>query len=279
MKNKICLVTGGTSGIGAAAASQLAGLGARVLLTGRNAARGAAVVEAIRADGGQAEFLPVDFASLASVRALAESVGQRCERLDVLVNNAGLIGGAARRLTVDGIEETFAVNHLATFLLTERLRPLLLAAGSARVVTVSSDAHRMLPQIEFDDLQGEHRYKPFRAYGQSKLANVLFTYELARRMEGTGVAATCLHPGVVRTRIWAGAGGILGWFGMLAKPFMLSAECSARSVTRLASAPELEGTPGRYFHREREVPSSPGSYDPQAAARLWEESVRLTGVV
>ena len=182
-----------------------------MLLTGRDAARGASTVAAIRADGGQAEFFPTDFASLASVRALAETVGQRCDRLDVLVNNAGLVGGPARRLTVDGHEETFAVNHLATFLLTETLRPLLLAAGSARVVTVSSDAHRMLPQIEFDNLQSERRYKPFRAYGQSKLANILFTYELARRMAGTGVAATCLHPGVVRTRIWGAAGGgILG---------------------------------------------------------------------
>ncbi len=277
MKNKTCLVTGGTSGIGAAVAGQLAQLGASVLLTGRDAARGASVVQAIRAGGGQAEFLPVDFASLASVRALAETVGQRCDRLDVLVNNAGLIGGPARRLTADGFEETFAVNHLATFALTEQLRGLLLAAGSARVVTVSSRAHYGVAQVEFDNLQGERHYKPFPIYSQSKLANVLFTYELARRMAGTGVAATCLHPGVVRTRIWAGAGGVLGWFGALAKPFMISAERSARSVTRLAAAPELEGTTGRYFHREREAASSPGSHDPQAAARLWEESTRLTG--
>ena len=235
------------------------------------------MVQAIRAGGGLAEFLPVDFASLASVRALAETVGQRCERLDVLVNNAGLIGGPARRLTADGFEETFAVNHLATFVLTERLRDRLLAAGSARVVTVSSHAHHGVAQIEFDNLQGERRYKPFPIYSQSKLANVLFTYELARRMAGTGVGATCLHPGVVRTRIWAGAGGIMGWFGALAKPFMISAERSARSLTRQAAATELEGTTGRYFHREREANSSPGSHDPQAAARLWEESVRLTG--
>ncbi len=277
MKNKTCLVTGGTSGIGQAVAAQLAQRGARVFLTGRDAARGASAVDAIRAAGGQAEFLPVDFASLASVRALAETSANRCDRLDVLVNNAGLIGGPERRLTADGFEETFAVNHLATFLLTEKLRGLLTAAGSARVVTVSSDAHRGVAQIEFDNLQAERRYKPFRAYSQSKLANVLFTYELARRMEGTGVAATCLHPGVVRTRIWAGAGGILGLFGALAKPFMISAERSARSVTRLAAAPELEGTTGRYFHRDREADSSPGSHDPQAAARLWEESARLAG--
>lgn len=275
MKDKICLVTGGTSGIGQAVAAQLAHMGAHVLFTGRDAARGASVVHAVGADGGRAEFLPADFSSLASVRALAGEVGRRCDRLHVLVNNAGLVSRPQRRLTADGFEETFAVNHLAAFLLTDQLRGLLAAAGSARVVTVSSEAHRVRPQLEFDNLQSERRYRPYRAYGQSKLANVLFTYELARRMEGTGVTATCLHPGVVRTRIWGAAEGVLGVFIALAKPFMLSAERSARSVTRLASDPALEGTTGRYFNRDREVRSSPGSYDTQAATRLWEESARL----
>ena len=274
MENKICLVTGGTSGIGRAAAVQLARQGATVLLTGRDPKRGA---DAVAETGGRAVFLPVDFSSMASVRALADEVRRRHDRLHVLVNNAGLISGPARRETADGFEETFAVNHLATFLLTHLLGDLLAAAAPARVVTVSSYAHRGVGQVDFDNLQGERRYKPFLAYSQSKLENVHFTYELARRMAGRGVTATCLHPGVVRTGIWQGAGGIFGWFGRLAKPFMISSERSAASVTRLAVDPALEGLSGRYFHRNRETRSSPGSYDTGVAARLWEESVRLTG--
>ena len=275
MDAKICLVTGGTSGVGRAAAAQLARGGLTVLLTGRDRARGEAVVSAIRAGGGQADFLPADFASLASVRALAAEVRRRHDRLHVLVNNAGFVGGTTRQLTADGCEETFAVNHLATFLLTGLLRGLLLAAAPARVVTVSSEAHRLVRALDFDNLQCERRYKPFLAYAQSKLANVLFTCELDRQLAGSGVTATCLHPGVVRTGIWQAAGGVLGVVARLAQPFMLSAESSARAVTRLAADPALDGVSGRYFNREREAPSSPGSHDPDARTRLWEVSERL----
>ena len=277
MASKVCLVTGGTSGIGRAVAVQLAAQGAAVLLTGRDRARGEAAATEIRGGGGRADFLPVDFASLASVRDLAAEVRRRHDRLHVLVNNAGIIGGNARRLTADGFEETFAVNHLATFLLTALLRDLLAAGAPARVVTVSSDAHRGVRALDFDNLQGERRYKPTHAYCQSKLANVLFTNELARRTEGSGVTATCLHPGVVRTRIWQGAGGVLGFFGRLAQVFMIPARQGGAYVTRLASKPELEGVTGRYFHCGRESPSSAASHDLQAAARLWEVSEGLAG--
>ena len=222
MQDKICLVTGGNSGIGLEAAKVLARAGATVLITGRDQARGEAAVQELRSLGAvSAEFLPADLSTMAAVRALAKEVRQRHDRLHVLVNNAGLIV-PERRLTAAGLEETFAVNHLATFLLTNELRPLLVAAGNARVVTVASDAHRSIPTLDFDNLQCEKRFRPFRAYSQSKLENILFTYELARRWEGTGVTATCLHPGVVLTPIWRNAKGILGFLVTFIKPFMIS---------------------------------------------------------
>ena len=279
MDGNVCLVTGGTSGIGRAVAAQLASRGATVLLTGRDRARGEAVVAAIRGRGGKADFLAADFASLAAVRTLAEAVRQRHDRLHVLVNNAGFVSGSRTpRLTADGCEETFAVNHLATFLLTRLLRDLLVASAPARVVTVSSDAHRFVNTLDFENLQGERRYKPFLAYSQSKLANVLFTYELSRQLDGSNVTANCLHPGVVRTGIWQAASGVLGVIARLAQPFMISAESSGRAVTRLAADPTLAGVSGRYFNREREAASSPGSHDPLAMKRLWEISERLAGV-
>ena len=278
MDRNVCLVTGGTSGIGRAVAVQLAQQGATVLLTGRDRARGEAAVTEIRGQGGSAEFLPADFASLASVRALADEVRRRHDRLHVLVNNAGFVSGKTRRLTGDGFEETFAVNHLATFLLTGLLRDLLTASAPARVVTVSSDAHRALRGLDFDNLQCERRYKPILAYSQSKLANVLFTYELARRLEGSGVTATCLHPGVVRTGIWQAASGMLGVIARLAQVFMISPQKSGAYVVRLAVDPALAGVSGRYFNCHKELPSSPASHDPQAAARLWEMSERMAGL-
>ncbi len=280
MDEKNCLVTGGTSGIGRAAAMQLARQGFNVLLTGRDRARGEAAAAAIRAQdgGGKAEFLTADFASLTSVRALADDVRRRCDRLHVLVNNAGFVSGSrTRRLTADGFEETFAVNHLATFLLTALLRDRLATGTPARVVTVSSDAHRMVSTLPFDNLQCERRYKPFLAYAQSKLANALFTRELARQLEGSGVTANCLHPGVVRTGIWQAASGVLGFIARLAQPFMISAERGGHAVTRLASDPDLAGVTGRYYNRERETSAAPGACDPGAAARLWTESERMVG--
>ena len=271
LRGKVCVVTGATSGIGRETAAGLAALGADVWLVGRDAARGEAALAATRDQngGGQAVFLRADFSSQKEVRRLADEVRARCPRVDVLVNNAGGVC-PERRLTVDGIEQTFAVNHLAPFLLTDLLRDHL--ADEARVVTVSSEAHRMLKTLDFDNLQGEKRYKPLLAYAISKLANVLFTYELARRFQGSARTATCLHPGVVRTGIWAESRGLFGLVVTLAKPFMLSSERSARSVVRLAADPTLAATSGHYFNREKEVRSSEFSYDAGLAARLWQVS-------
>ena len=277
MGGKVCLVTGGNSGIGLAAARVLARQGATVLLTGRDLARGEEAARELRGIGAaSAEFIPADLSTMGAVRALAGEVRRRHEQLHVLINNAGLIV-PERRLTADGLEETFAVNHLATFLLTNELRPLLVA-GKARVVTVASDAHRRIRSLDFDNLQGEKRYRPFLAYSQSKLENILFTYELVRRWEGTGVTATCLHPGVVLTPIWRNAKGILGLLVACIKPFMISAATGGASVARLALAPELTGVTGRYFHRDHERATTPVTYDRAVAARLWDLSEKLAAV-
>ena len=278
LDGKACLVTGATSGIGRVTAQTLAGLGADVLLVGRDRTRGEAAVAAIQragGGGGSAEFLPFDLSSLAAVRQLAEEVRRRHERLHLLVNNAGLVR-AERRLTADGLEETFAVNHLAPFLLTALLRDRLLAAGSARVVTVSSGAHAMIRGLDFDNLQGERRYKPLLAYAQSKLANVLFTRELARRFAGSGVTANCVHPGVVRTGIWRENRGILRGLVALMWPFMASEKRGAQPLLHLALAPELANVSGHYFDRKKDVLPSPGGRDDAAAARLWTLSEKLT---
>ncbi len=274
LRDRVCLVTGATSGIGRVAATALAGMGATVLLAGRDRGRGEAAVAEIRRRGGTAEFLQADFSSLRAVRELAAAVRSRHTRLDVLLNNAGGVS-TERRLTPDGIEQTFAVNHLATFLLTEELRDLLVASAPARIVTVSSEAHRMLKTLDFDNLQGEQSYKGFRAYAISKLANILFTYELDRRLRGSGVTANCLHPGTVRTGIWGAARGILRLLTLMVQPFMISAERGAQPLIKLASDPACATVSGRYFLKLKEVRSSPLSYDTEVAARLWETSAAL----
>jgi NAD(P)-dependent dehydrogenase (short-subunit alcohol dehydrogenase family) len=274
LRDRVCLVTGATSGIGRVAATALAGMGAKVLLAGRDRGRGEAAVAEIRRRGGTADFHQADFSSLRAVRELAAEVRSRHPRLDVLLNNAGGVNGE-RRLTPDGIEQTFAVNHLATFLLTEELCDLLVASAPARIVTVSSEAHRMLKTLDFDNLQGERSYKGIRAYAISKLANILFTYELDRRLHGTGVTANCLHPGTVRTGIWEAARGVLRLLILLAQPFMISAERGAQPMIKLASDPACATVSGRYFLKEKEVRSSPLSYDTEVAARLWDISAAL----
>ena len=274
MRDRVCLVTGATSGIGRVAALRLAGTGATVLLAGRDRTRGEAAVAEIRWHGGMAEFLQADFSSLRAVRELAAEVRARHPRLDVLLNNAGGVN-PERQLTADGIEQTFAVNHLATFLLTEELRELLVASAPARIVTVSSEAHRMLKTLDFNNLQGEQSYKGFRAYVISKLANVLHTYELSRRLSGSGVTANCLHPGVVRTGIWGSSRGVLRLLTFLAQPFMISAERGAQPLIKLASDPACEALSGRYFLKQKETRSSALSYDPEVAGQLWETSAAL----
>jgi NAD(P)-dependent dehydrogenase (short-subunit alcohol dehydrogenase family) len=278
LSDRVCLVTGATSGIGRVAATALADMGATVLLTGRDRARGERAVEEIRRRGGTAEFLQADFASLRAVRELAAEVRSRYRRLDVLLNNAGGVN-LERRLTPDGFEQTFAVNHLAAFLLTEELRDLLVASAPARVVTVSSEAHRALKTLDFDNLQGERRYKPLLAYSISKLANVMFTYELDRQLRERGVTANCVHPGVVNTGIWGATRGFVRLLLRFAQLFMISPERGARPLIKLASDPDCAAVSGCYFEKEKAVPSSPLSYDTAVAARLWEASAEMVGAV
>lgn len=217
----------------------------------------------------------IDLASLESVRSFAREYQQKFSKLDVLVNNAGLYS-SKRIVTVDGFELTFAVNHLAHFLLTEVLLPSLKASMPSRIVNVTSEAQRS-GHIDFEDLNGERKYSGWKAYPQSKLANVLFTYQLARRLEGTGVTANCVHPGTVRTDFGRKSGGIMAALVRIAAPFMLSPEAGARTVIWLASAPEVEQITGRYFIKEAEAKSSRESYDLEVAQRLWNVSAELTG--
>jgi NAD(P)-dependent dehydrogenase (short-subunit alcohol dehydrogenase family) len=278
MTGKTCLVTGATSGIGEVAARELARLGARVIVVGRSPERCAATLERIRAATGSTELesIVADLASQAEVRRLAEHVRARCPRLDVLLNNAGGMF-LDRRESPDGIELTLALNHLSYFLLTKELLALLRASAPARIVNVASDAHQGA-SIDFDDIQGRWRYQGWRAYQRSKLANILFTYELARRLEGSGVTANTLHPGFVRTRFFADFTGRIGFITKLgAKLLAIGPEEGARTSVYLASSPEVEGVSGQYFVKSRSARSSSQSHDRAAAERLWRVSEELTG--
>jgi NAD(P)-dependent dehydrogenase (short-subunit alcohol dehydrogenase family) len=276
MAGKTVLVTGGTGGIGKATAIGLAGLGARVAIAGRDRERAEAAAVEIRDASGNREVdaFAADLSSQAEVRRLAAEVLRRHPRLDVLVNNVGGFW-ATRRVTADGLEHTFAVNHLAPFLLTDLLLDRLKASAPARIVTVSSAAQSM-GTIDFDDLQGEHDYSGERAYNQSKLANVMFTYELARRLHGSGVTATALHPGVVRTGFGAeDPSRIYKMLVPLWRPFMQTPQQGAATSVYLASSPDVDGVTGRYFAGRKERTSSKASYDEAVAARLWEVSAAL----
>ena len=279
MTGKSVLVTGGTGGIGRATAIGLVALGARVGITGRDPARTEAAAAGIRAMPGSpaVNAFAADLSVQAGVRRLAAQVLDTYPRLDVLVNNAGGFW-AHRHVTANGLEHTFALNHLAPFLLTNLLLDRLTASAPARIVTVSSGAHAK-GRIDFDDLQGERDYSGQRAYSQSKLANVMFTYELARRLDGTGVTATVLHPGVVRTSFGAeDQAAYLAVMIGVARPFMKTPAQGAATPIYLASSPEVEGITGRYFVNRKPKTSSKASYDTTAAARLWQASIDLAGM-
>jgi NAD(P)-dependent dehydrogenase (short-subunit alcohol dehydrogenase family) len=275
MEGKVVLITGGTSGIGRATAVALAAMGAEVVLSGRSRERGEAALAEIRHASGndKVSLMIADLAVLAEVRKLADDFKERHERLDVLVNNAGLIR-STRTETPEGVELTLAVNHLAPFLLTNLLLDLLRESAPSRIVTVSSEARRGA-QIDFDDLQSERRYRAFPVYGMTKKANILFTYELAERLEGTGVVANCVHPGGVNTGFGDGnrSPGVLLFRAF--KPFMRTPEQGADTVVYLASSPEAGEMNGRYLMDRREVsPAEPR--DEAAQRRLWEVSEELT---
>jgi NAD(P)-dependent dehydrogenase (short-subunit alcohol dehydrogenase family) len=276
MNGKVALITGANSGIGKATAFGLASMGATVVLACRDAKRGDEAKREIVEETENREVILalVDLASLESVRSFAKEFRQRFPHLHVLVNNAGIYA-SKRVLTVDGFESTFAINHLSHFLLTNLLLDLLKANAPSRIVNVASEAQRG-GHINFGDLQGMHNYWGMKSYPQSKLANVLFTYELARRLEGTGVTANCVHPGTVRTNFGRQNGGIMAVMVRIFSPFMLSPKEGAKTVIWLASSPEVEHISGKYFVKQSERKSSKESYDLNIASRLWEVSSELT---
>jgi NAD(P)-dependent dehydrogenase (short-subunit alcohol dehydrogenase family) len=272
MTGKVCVVTGATAGIGKETALALAKFGATVVIVARDTTRAARTLEEISraAHNPSVSWVLADFASLESVRNGAAEITRRHEAIHVLVNNAG-VAKKQRTLSVDGIELTFAVNHLAPFLFTRELLPLLRAGAPSRIVTVASAAEAS-GRIDFDDLQSEKKYRGFPVYAKTKLMNVMFTYELSTRLAGSGVTANCVHPGAVATDMLR---QLPWWLYGLISPFLLSPEQGAAAPVYLASSPEVEGVSGDYFARERAKPSSLSSYDVDARKRLWELSEAL----
>jgi len=278
ISGKLCLVTGATSGIGAATATALAGRGAHVVLVARDLDRGRAAAEAITTGhrGARLDVLGCDLARMADVRRLARTVENSYGRLDVLINNAGVVN-FAHRITVDGFEHTFAVNHLAPFLLTTLLRPALGVPAEARVLTVTSDNHKTVTTVAWDDLHREHGYRPLQVYNRTKLMNVWFTHTLAGALANTPITANCLSPGFVRTNLARDATGPFRAFIRLAAPFQTSAKTAAGGVVHLACAPEVSGHSGGYYRKARLAQARGLAHDTQAAARLWRLSAELTG--
>ena len=281
MDGRVCLITGASNGIGTETAVGLAKAGATVVMVARNAERGEAALADVKQRSGSenVSLMLADLASLAAVRKLAREFGDRHQRLHVLINNAGAYNNV-RLLTEDGFEMTFGVNHLAHFLLTTLLLDQLKASAPSRIVNLSSGAHSRA-SINFEDLNGEAKYGGMSAYGQSKLANVLFTYELSRRLDGTGVTANAIHPGVVKTGFGRNSSGAIGAlftvFQTVAGPFLLSPERGAETSIYLASSPEVESVSGKYFVKKEPVDSNTESNDAAVAERLWRVSEELVG--
>lgn len=276
MRDKVCLVTGANSGIGRATVEALAAQGAQVVMVCRDVGRGERAKAKIesRVAGANLDLIIGDLSSQDEIRRVAAEFEQRHSRLDVLVNNAGVLLGR-RQETVDGLEATFATNHLGHFSLTHLLLPTLKASAPARIVNVSSDAHHGA-RLDFSDLQSRRSYSGFRAYCNSKLANVLFTYELARRLEGSGVSVNALHPGVVRTRIGRSGPLAARLFFLLGAPFLSSPKQGAETSVYLATSPEVEAVSGKYFLKKAERRTSRLSYDRDVARRMWDVSIELT---
>lgn len=295
MNGKVCLVTGGTSGIGLVAARELALRGGTVVIVGRDRGRAENAVRSMQVGGATAEFMPADLSSMAEARRLAREFAARHSRLDVLVNNAGAIF-ELRRESVEGIEMTLALNHLGPFVLTMELLPLLRASAPSRIVIVSSAGHKDVPRFDFEDPEAKGKrpwrgeypmnarqslfyalakpwaHPAFLQYAHTKLANLLFMDELSRRLAGTGVTVNALHPGLVRTGIASGKGPYTWFMRQLVRMFGIPAERGAETIVYLASSPEVEGLSGKYFIKCASVESSAASRDEGAAARLWEMS-------
>ena len=280
LTGKSVLITGATNGIGKVTALELARLGASVSIVGQDPGKTDHVVKQIKEHSGNpaVERLVADLSSMAQVRQLAQEFRQKHASLHILVNNAGAIF-ANRMVTVDGYERTFALNHLAYYLLTNLLLDMLISSAPARIINVSSRAHEGA-SMNFADLQSEQHYSygGSRAYGQSKLANLLFTYELARRLHGTGVTVNALHPGTVATGFGENNGAAMKLSMRIYHQFALTPEQGADTIVHLASSPEVEGVTGKYWMNRKAIQSSPESYDEEAQKRLWSISAQLTGI-
>lgn len=278
LAGKTCLITGATSGIGRVTAVELAKMGAELFLTYRDKARADETVAEIRSRTGNenVHLLEVDLGSQQQIRRAAAEFLATGKLLHVLVNNAGL-GNTSRMVTEDRIEMVFAVNHLAYFLLTMLLLERIKQSAPARIVNVASEAHRF-GTINFDDLGGERRYRTLGAYGQSKLANILFTYELARRLAGTGVTVNCLHPGGIASGLWTNNGPVARFVMKAGRLFLKTPEQGAQTTIYLATSPSVEGITGKYFSNCKEKTSNKESYDLGVARRLWDVSTQMTGI-
>src|SRR5215468_904515 len=278
LQGRVCVLTGATQGIGRAAAEGLLSTGVELVLVSRDATRLETVATdlRLRAPAAKVGVVAGDLSRMLEVRRVAMEIRARHHRVDLLLNNAGAVF-SRREVTVEGLEKTFALNHLAYFLLTQELLPVLRESDGARVVNVSSDAHRGA-RLDFDDLQYEHTpYSAFGAYGRTKLMNILFTREQARRLEGTGITVNAMHPGFVRSGFGRNNPGILRRLIRLGQAFARTPEHGARTLVYLATSPEVEGVSGKYFHDERESRASAAARDMEVARRLWEVSVRLAG--
>jgi len=290
MTDKVVVVTGATSGIGQVAAESLARMGARIIQVARDRSRGEAAWKRLQecAPGVAHTLHYADLSRLSEMKRVALEIAAAEPRIDVLINNAGAMFGS-RQVTEDGLERTFALNHMAYFVLTHGLRGRLLASAPSRVVSTASDAHQGA-RIDFDDLQSVRAYRGglfewwryggpgFKVYGRSKLANILFTRELARRLAGTGVTANCLHPGFVATRFGNQSGGLISLGIRIAKRFALSPQQGAETLVYLASSPEVASVTGKYFCQCRPATPTPEAQDDVAAERLWAETARLAGI-
>jgi retinol dehydrogenase 14 len=274
LEGKNCIVTGANSGIGKVITKELANMGGIVTMVSRDQTRGEIARNEIGATTGSksVELMIADLSSLESVRTLARNYKVSHDKLHLLVNNAGLILGK-RTLTPDGLETTFVVDYLSHFLLTNLLLDELKTSAPSRIVNITSDAH-FNGHIDFEDLQEAKKYSAMKSYSQSKLAQVLFTYELSERLKGTGVSANCVHPGAVRTH-WGDNAGALGIGIKIARPFLLSPERGAETPVYVATSPELEGVSGKFFSKKKEAKSSDESYDQNIGKRLWDVSAKL----
>ena len=282
MKGKVVVITGATSGIGEIAAQRLAGLGARMVLVARDAERGQKALTRLAGNGngngnGAAHSIYYgDLSRISETKRVAAQIAAAEPRIDVLINNAGALFGS-RKVTPDNLEETFATNHMAYFVITLGLRDSLSAAAPARVVCTASDAHKGYT-LDFDDLQAARRYSAIGAYGRSKLCNILFTLERARRWSDKGVTANCLHPGFVATRFGDGSGGLLSRVVRVAKSFAISPEKGAETIVYLASSPDVGAVNGKYFYQCRPATPTAAARDEATAERLWTESLKIAGI-